>query len=220
MQPKAVTFDIGGVIYSDDVFKRAVFTALNKLSSGVDQEEFDQVYNQHLKSQSGSLRSKLCQHFLGSLEKRDELMKVATSNWLFKPADLYQDSKVCINELKSEGIKIGIVANQPASVVDSLKSDQIYDLIDFLGVSAIVGIEKPDKAIFELAISKLATPANQIIHVGNRIDTDVLPAKSLGMRTVWVRRGEANPDPTESDLKQADLAVYELTNLPELIKNI
>lgn len=220
MQPKAVTFDIGGVIYSDDVFKRAVFTALNKLSSGVDQEEFDQVYNQHLKSQSGSLRSKLCQHFLGSLEKRDELMKVATSNWLFKPADLYQDSKVCINELKSEGIKIGIVANQPASVVDSLKSDQIYDLIDFLGVSAIVGIEKPDRAIFELAISKLAIPANQIIHVGNRIDTDVLPAKSLGMRTVWVRRGEANPDPTESDLKQADLAVYELTNLPELIKNI
>ena len=220
MQPKAVTFDIGGVIYSDDVFKRAVFTALNKLSSGVDQEEFDQVYNQHLKSQSGSLRSKLCQHFLGSLEKRDELMKVATSNWLFKPADLYQDSKECINKLKSEGIKIGIVANQPASVVDSLKSDQIYDLIDFLGVSAIVGIEKPDRAIFELAISKLAIPANQIIHVGNRIDTDVLPAKSLGMRTVWVRRGEANPDPTESDLKQADLAVYELTNLPELIKNI
>jgi putative hydrolase of the HAD superfamily len=220
MQPQAVTFDIGGVIYSDDVFKRAIFKALNKLSANVDQAAFDQVYNQHLESQSGSLRSKLCQHFLGSLDKRDQLMEIATQNWLFTPNDLYQDSKACINKFKSMGLKIGIVANQPASVVNSLKSDQIYDLIDFLGVSAIVGIEKPDKAIFELAIAKLATPANKIIHIGNRIDTDVIPAKSLGMKTVWVRRGEANPYPTPADLKQADLTVDNLTNLPELIKNI
>ena len=220
MQPQAVTFDIGGVIYSDDVFKRAIFKALNKLSANVDQAAFDQVYNQHLESQSGSLRSKLCQHFLGSLDKRDQLMQIATQNWLFTPNDLYQDSKACIHEFKSMGVKIGIVANQPASVVNSLKSDQIYDLIDFLGVSAIVGIEKPDKAIFELAIAKLATPANEIIHIGNRIDTDVLPAKSLGMKTVWVRRGEANPNPTPADLKQADLTVDNLTNLPELIKKI
>jgi putative hydrolase of the HAD superfamily len=220
MQPQAVTFDIGGVIYSDDVFKQAIFTALNKLSANVDQVAFDQVYSQHLKSQSGSLRSKLCQHFLGSLDKRDELMEIATANWLFKPEDLYQDSKACIKKFKSSGIKIGIVANQPASVVNSLKSDQIYDLIDFLGVSAIVGIEKPDRAIFELAIAKLNTTANKIIHIGNRIDTDVLPAKSLGMRTVWVRRGEANPNPTQADLSQADLTVDDLTNLPESIKNI
>jgi putative hydrolase of the HAD superfamily len=220
MQPQAVTFDIGGVIYSDDVFKRAIFKALNKLSANVDQAAFDQVYNQHLESQSGSLRSKLCQHFLGSLDKRDQLMEIATQNWLFTPNDLYQDSKACINEFKSMGVKIGIVANQPASVVNSLKSDQIYDLIDFLGVSEIVGIEKPDKAIFELAIAKLATPANKIIHIGNRIDTDVIPAKSLGMKTVWVRRGEANPYPTPADLKQADLTVDNLTNLPELIINI
>ena len=220
MQLTAVTFDIGGVIYSDDVFKRAVFTALTKLSSGVEQAAFDQVYTQHLKSQSGSLRSKLCQHFLGSLDKRDELMKIATENWIFKPSDLYQDSKESMVKLKSKGLKIGIVANQPASVVESLKSDQIYDLIDFLGVSAIVGFEKPDQRIFELAISKLAVPANQIIHVGNRIDTDVIPAKKLGMKTVWVRRGEANPDPTPADLSQADLTVLNLEQLPELITKL
>jgi len=220
MQPLAVTFDIGGVIYSDDVFKRAVFTALNKLSTGIKQADFDQVYQEHLKSQSGSLRSKLCEHFLGSLEKRDELMQIATQNWLFTPDDLYQDSKASITALKSAGVKIGIVANQPASVVESLKADQIYDLIDFLGVSAIVGIEKPNPAIFELAISKLATPANQIIHIGNRIDTDVLPAKKLGMKTVWVRRGEANPDPTAADLAQADITVDDLTNLTQLISKL
>ena len=119
MKAAAVTFDIGGVIYSDDVFKRAIFIALNKLSAGVNQADFDQVYNAHLKSQSGSLRSKLCEKFLGSLEKKSELMQIATDNWIFTPTDLYQDAKACVTALKETGAKIGIVANQPATSVNS-----------------------------------------------------------------------------------------------------
>ena len=217
MKVSAVTFDIGGVIYSDDVFKRAIFIALNKLSAGVNQAEFDQVYNAHLKSQSGSLRSKLCERFLGSLEKKSELMKIATDNWIFTPTDLYQDAKACITAMRDTGAKIGIVANQPATSVNSLRSDHLYELIDFLGISAIVGIEKPDLKIFELAIKELAVEPTNAIHIGNRIDTDVLPAKKLGMKTVWVRRGEANPDPSDEDLKQADITVNDLSNLPALI---
>jgi len=217
MKAAAVTFDIGGVIYSDDVFKRAVFIALNKLSNGVTQDEFDQVYNAHLKSQSGSLRSKLCEKFLGSLEKKSELMQIATENWIFTPNDLYKDAKACITAMKDTGAKIGIVANQPASSLNSLKSDHLFELIDFLGISSLVGIEKPDIKIFELAIKELAVDPSKVIHIGNRIDTDVIPAKKLGMRTVWVMRGEANPDPTEGDLKQADITVNDLTNLPALI---
>ncbi len=217
MKAAAVTFDIGGVIYSDDVFKRAIFIALNKLSVGVNQEDFDQVYNAHLKSQSGSLRSKLCEKFLGSLEKKSELMKIATENWIFTPSDLYQDAKACVTALKETGTKIGIVANQPATSVNSLKSDHLFELIDFLGISAIVGIEKPDIKIFELAIKELAVDPTKAIHIGNRIDTDVMPAKKLGMKTVWVRRGEANPDPSAEDLKQADISVNDLSNLPALI---
>lgn len=220
MQPAAVTFDIGGVIYSDDVFKRAIFIALNKLSTGVNQSEFDQLYNAHLKSQSGSLRSKLCEKFLGSLEKKSELMQIATDNWIFTPSDLYKDAKACITNLKDTGAKIGIVANQPVASINSLKSDHLFELIDFLGISAIVGLEKPDIKIFELAIKELAVDPANAIHIGNRMDTDVLPAKKLGMKTVWVRRGEANPDPSADDLKAADITVSDLINLPALIAGI
>ncbi|MSO26009.1 MAG: HAD family hydrolase [Candidatus Nanopelagicaceae bacterium] len=217
MRPAAVTFDIGGVIYSDEVFKRAIFIALNELSPNVNQDEFNQVYSNHLKSHSGSLRSKLCEKFLGSLEKKSELMQIATDHWIFTPNDLYQDAKGCITAVKESGAKIGIVANQPASSINSLKSDNLFELIDFLGISAIVGIEKPDIKIFELAIKELAVDPAKSIHIGNRIDTDVMPAKKLGMKTVWVRRGEANPDPSEQDLAQADITVVDLVNLPALI---
>jgi putative hydrolase of the HAD superfamily len=110
------------------------------------------------------------------------------------------------------------VANQPAASAERLKKDNLFDLIDFLGISALVGLEKPDPAFFKLAIKELDLPADQIIHIGNRIDTDVNPAKSLGMKTVWVRRGEANPNPAKADLEAADITVGDLKNLPELIK--
>ena len=217
MKPGAVTFDVGGIIYSDNVFKRAIFDALNQLSEGVSQEDFDQVYFEHLKSQSGSLRNKLCIKFLASLDKKAELMQVATKMWRFTPDDLYPDAKKCISAFKSQGIKIGLVANHPESSVESLKSDGIFELIDFLGISAVVGIEKPDPAIFELALSKLNVAGKDCVHIGNRIDTDVIPAKKLGIRTVWIRRGEANPAPTPADLAQADITADDLTNLPKLV---
>ena len=217
MKPAAVTFDVGGIIYSDDVFKRAIFDALNQLTTPITQEDFDQVYFDHLASQSGSLRNKLCLKFLGSLDKKAELMQLATKLWRFTSADLYPDAKACITAFKSAGVKIGLVANQPATSADSLKADGILEHIDFLGISAIVGVEKPDPAFFELALKELAVESKDCIHIGNRIDTDVLPAKKLGMRTVWVRRGEANPSPSESDLAQADITVSDLTNVPQLV---
>ncbi len=139
MKPAAVTFDVGGIIYSDDVFKRAIFDALNQLTTPITQEDFDQVYFDHLASQSGSLRNKLCLKFLGSLDKKAELMQLATKLWRFTSADLYPDAKACITAFKSAGVKIGLVANQPATSADSLKADGILEHIDFLGISAIVG---------------------------------------------------------------------------------
>jgi len=217
MKPQAVTFDIGGIIYSDDVFKRAIFGALEELAGTIDTQKFETVYTDHLKSQTGSLRSKLCIAFLGSLDAKEDLMQRATARWIFTESDLYSDARSCIETMRTSGCKIGIVANQARTVVQALERDGIANLVDFLGVSAIVGIEKPSPEIFELALAELGTPAAQTLHVGNRLDTDVLPAQKLGMRTAWILRGEANPDPTETDLKVPDIVLPSLIGIPEAI---
>ncbi len=220
MAVKAATFDIGGVIYSDDVFKKAIFQALIQLGADVEVARFNQVYDDHLKSQTGSLRSKLCVEFFGNLEKKSELMAAATKLWVFTEADLYPEALNTIAKLSDRGLKIGLVANQPPSVVESLKRDGIFNFIKFAGISALVGVEKPDPKIFELALEGLGVSASETIHIGNRIDTDVLPAKKLGFKTIWVRRGEANPEPTASDLAEPTFVVDDLLNVPELIQTL
>ena len=47
---------------------------------------------------------------------------------------------------------------------------------------------KPSLRIFELALSRVAVPAHRILHVGQSLYHDVLPAPSLGLATVWVNR--------------------------------
>jgi len=52
---------------------------------------------------------------------------------------------------------------------------------------------KPSLKIFELAISRVKTPAHRILHVGQSVYHDVIPAQSLGLATVWVNRPSARP---------------------------
>jgi 2-haloacid dehalogenase len=71
---------------------------------------------------------------------------------------------------------------------------------------------KPSLKLFELALSRIQTPAHRVLHVAQSVYHDVVPAQSLGLATVWVnrpsaRRGvgavkaaEAKPDLTVSSL--------------------
>lgn len=47
---------------------------------------------------------------------------------------------------------------------------------------------KPGRAIFELALQRAKVPSDRILHVGQSIYHDVLPARSFGLATVWVNR--------------------------------
>lgn len=47
---------------------------------------------------------------------------------------------------------------------------------------------KPSLKIFELALARICVPPNRILHVGQSIYHDVIPAQKLGLATVWVNR--------------------------------
>jgi 2-haloacid dehalogenase len=47
---------------------------------------------------------------------------------------------------------------------------------------------KPALAPFHLALQRLGLPREQVLHVGQSVYHDVVPAKSLGLATVLVRR--------------------------------
>ncbi len=77
--------------------------------------------------------------------------------------------------------------------------------------SVQVGLEKPDPAIYRLAAERLALPPRDIVMVGDNFERDVRPAKSIGMRTIWLTRAAgAPPEPGV-----ADRVVGALTEVPD-----
>lgn len=53
--------------------------------------------------------------------------------------------------------------------------------------SSVVGVRKPDPAIFRLGIDHLNLPPNEIAVVGDSYTKDIVPAKSLGCYTIWIK---------------------------------
>jgi 2-haloacid dehalogenase len=74
---------------------------------------------------------------------------------------------------------------------------------------------KPSLKLFELALSRINAPAHRVLHVGQSIYHDVIPAQALGLATVWVNRPSARPGVGAVKAAEAhpDLTV---TNLAEL----
>ena len=52
---------------------------------------------------------------------------------------------------------------------------------------------KPSANNFRLALDRLGVKPDRLLHVGQSIYHDVLPAQSLGIATVWVNRRSARP---------------------------
>jgi len=67
--------------------------------------------------------------------------------------------------------------------------------VDFDGVITAerAGSYKPSLKNFELALRTFSLPADRLLHAGQSIYHDVVPARSLGISTVWVNRKSARP---------------------------
>lgn len=106
----------------------------------------------------------------------------------FTAVDLYPDALRSIAAIRERGVRVAIVANQPASRADQLRAIGVDT--EVLAMSESLGVSKPDPAFFARTLELLDSPAAaDVAYVGDRVDNDVLPAAAAGMRDVWIRRG-------------------------------
>ena len=128
----------------------------------------------------------------------------------------WSDTVTALRQLQSR-FRLAIVSN----VDDDLFAATLPQLgvqFDQVITAQQAGAYKPSLKIFELALRRVGLPANRVLHVGQSIYHDVLPAQSLGMATVWVNRpsprtgigavkaAEGRPDLEVSSLEELSAA--------------
>jgi polyol permease family/HAD superfamily hydrolase (TIGR01549 family) len=213
-----VLFDLGGTIYDDSTYTRALLRAVHDINPNVQEQEFWAVYDEERMRASGSLRTAIANHFVPNRD-RERLTTLARRYWEYPASALYPDVKPALKALAAQ-FKLGLVANSGEAAVRALRRDGLHDLFHVIALADIVGIEKPDERIFQYALDKAGIQASRTVHVGNRLDSDIRPAKKLGLRTVWILRGDAPPAPTLEQLAEPDAIVISLIGVPKALSRL
>jgi HAD superfamily hydrolase (TIGR01549 family) len=113
----------------------------------------------------------------------------------------------------STSYKIGVIANQSVSSTDRLTKWGLMPFISTCLCSFELGLEKPDPAIFELALERVRCSPLQAVMIGDRLDNDIRPARLLGWKTIRIAQGFARFQSPRDGLDEADLTLANLKGL-------
>ena len=125
----------------------------------------------------------------------------------------FADAAETLAALKARGYHLGIIANQNAGVAQRLDTWGLLQYFDVVAASAELGVAKPGREIFEKAFEMAGCQPCDAVMVGDRLDNDIRPAKALGMKTVWIRKGLAKYQPADN---AADWIIDTLSDLNEI----
>ena len=91
--------------------------------------------------------------------------------------------------LRRGGWKIAVVSNGPPSQRVKVERCGLAPLVDAVVVSDELGIDKPDRRIFEEAARLTGTEIRRAWRVGDNPEADIAAAVEMGIPGIWLRRG-------------------------------
>jgi putative hydrolase of the HAD superfamily len=89
-----------------------------------------------------------------------------------------------LDRLRAAGLRLGIVSNSDGRVEEALAAAGIRDRFEVVLDSAVVGVEKPDPAIFRAALTALGIAPEEALYVGDLYEVDVVGARAAGIEAV------------------------------------
>ncbi len=206
-----ILFDLDGTLYECPEYSNRLEAEIVRFVSQrlrLDENEASVLLSQRRK-ELGTLTRTI--HSLG-IDRNDFFRSMAER---IEPT-LYirRDSAVrsVIETLKERGFKTGLVSNSGRPLVRKILDaigleESLFDVI----VTSTEAEPKPSRQPFLLAMKRIGCDVNEIAYVGDREETEIRPAKFLGLQTILLSRDKAIEDTC------ADVVVRKLSEVPEVV---
>jgi HAD superfamily hydrolase (TIGR01549 family) len=130
--------------------------------------------------------------------------------------DLYPDAEPCLRALREDGWRLVVGGNQPAAFQRLI--EELHLPVDAVVSSGSLGVAKPDAGFFLAAAAAVGAETADCVHVGDRVDNDIVAARAAGMTPVHVRRGPWGL--LHADDARIERQVSSLTDLPALLRTL
>ena len=149
---------------------------------------------------------------LGFTPTAEEARSLPESLSTWKP---WPDTVAALRQLKTR-YRLAILSNVDDDLFAATRP-QLEVEFDEVITAQQAQAYKPSLKLFELALSRIHAPAHRVLHVGQSIYHDVIPAQALGLATVWVNRPSARPGVGAVKAAEAkpDLTVSSLAELAD-----
>ena len=128
--------------------------------------------------------------------------------------ECYPEVPDTLAKLKDSGQQIAILSNgSPAMLEAVVKSSGLEDLVQIILSVEMVGIFKPDPAVYQLAVDQLGVTAAEIVFMSSNA-WDAVGATAFGLRVAWINRFAQRPERLPF---QPDIEIKTLDQLPGLL---
>lgn len=129
--------------------------------------------------------------------------------------EMYDDVPGALRALQRQGVKMGLISNSHRSLVGFQEHFALDGLMSVTVSSAEFGVMKPDPRIFQEALDQMQVTAAEAVMVGDSLPHDVLGARQIGMRGVWLDRDRRRARATDFD--ETIPVIESLDELPDLL---
>ena len=141
--------------------------------------------------------------------RRSQIAEQISHGFVNETARGLERSGKVLRTLKSH-FSLGVVSNFYGNLDHVLADAGIAELLGTIADSTRLGFFKPDVRIFNEALHKLGVVPGNAVMVGDSLDKDCAPARSLGLKTIWFHNPGAQ---VRGDEAMAD---YKISTLDEL----
>jgi len=203
---RVVLFDLDDTLFDHQYCSRAGLAAVQEAYAGRIQgaiEEVEATYRELLEAWHLKVLQGLISTDASRIERFRVLLSseqtVATDDEAQAAASCYRaafdaayqpvpGAIELLQRVKAE-CPIGIVTNHLlAEQVKKIAALGIDSFVDALVVSEEVGVPKPDARVFETALSRLGSTADQAVMIGDSWSSDIVGATALGIPAIWLNR--------------------------------
>ncbi|MBI3967099.1 MAG: HAD-IA family hydrolase [Chloroflexi bacterium] len=93
-----------------------------------------------------------------------------------------------LKALHAMGLKVGVISDWGMQLVGILHELEFSRYLDFVAVSASIGVAKPNSLLYEMALARAHVDSHEAVHVGDDYRGDVLGARSVGITPIFLDR--------------------------------
>jgi putative hydrolase of the HAD superfamily len=230
---KGIIFDYGGTIDTNGIhWGELIWEEYQAAGAGVDRESFREAYvygerslaktpiiepsdtfrtllSKKMKLQAGYLRD------LPGTELRAGIEEEIAQRCYDKVLDTLACTRAVVDTL-SVHYPMVLVTNFYGNMPVVLKEFALDSCFKSIVESSVVGLRKPDPALFALGVKSLGYKPEEIAVIGDSYRKDIYPASVLGCRTIWIKKVCWAEEPVEKGHEPSAITDT-LEKVPEII---